>query len=176
MPRIPLHAKGRPPKKTDGLPTAQLAKSQGIKIKNPKDYVVIIGDKIVDGRRVITVTPTLPSELPEGFKVRYNPPGGESVIVTIIRDYGDTLDVELPNGQTSIVGRSKLALIFQGPTDARLVHKKDLRKKFGDKIGKLFWDSSTGTRVPFVPPPRKSVPPKKEEPKPEPKPEEVPKG
>ncbi len=175
--KTPIHAKGRPPRKSDGHPSAQLALAKGIKIKNPKDYVVIIGDKIVDGRRVLTITPTLPSELPEGFKVRYNPPGGESVIVTIVRDYGETLDVQLPNGQTSIVGRSKLALIFQGPTNARLVHKKELHKMFGDRVAKLFWNRSTGTRVPVmsVPPSRKSVPPK-EEPKPEPKPEEPPKG
>ena len=151
---IPIHRRTsqRPPKKTDGFPSARLAAEQGIKIKNPKDYVVLIGDKILDGRRAVTIAPKLPDTLPAGAQLRYSPPKGASSVVSVVTDYGDTVRVTLADKSELVVERDHLAMIVTVNARPRLVHKRDLHKFFGDAIGRIFWDRVAGMRVPYVSP------------------------
>lgn len=134
-------------------PAKVIAKRDGIKIKRPADYVVIIGDRIIDGKRVHMIRAVLPPDLPPGTELLYKTPDKGTVTVTVVHDYGDDVKIALSDKTEVMVPRSLLAL-QAFPTRPTLVHKSKLYKYIGEKAAARFWDAKIRLRVPAAPPPK----------------------
>lgn len=145
-----LQRNSRPPSKRDSHPVTLIAKEQGIKVKNPKDYVILIGNRIIDGRRSLTIESGVPSRLEQGVELEYRPPTGAPCVVRVVADYGDTVEVaHAEEGKPNqVVERTRLFVRYVGPSKPRLVHKSHLRRLFGEKLAANFWDHKLRMRVP----------------------------
>jgi len=134
-------------------PAKVIAKRDGIKIKRPADYVVIIGDRIIDGKRVHMIRAVLPADIPSGTELLYKTPDKGPIKVTVVHDYGDDVKIALEDKTEVMVPRS-LLLLQALPTKPTLVHKSKLYKYIGGKAAARFWDAKLGLRVPAAPPPK----------------------
>lgn len=134
-------------------PAKVIAKRDGVKIKRPADYVVIIGDRIIDGKRIHMIRAVLPADLPPGTELLYKTPDKGSVTVKVVHDYGDDVKVALEDGTEVMVPRS-LLMLQAFPSKPTLVHKSKLYKYIGEKAAARFWDSKVRLRVPAAPPPK----------------------
>jgi len=133
-------------------PLKELGTNQGMRVKHPKDFVVLMGNRLIDGKRMFTFTQALPSELPMGMSVVYHSDKGDPV-VQVIKDYGEEVMVLIPattegeQATQAMVARAKLGLL-PFPAKPTLVHKRDLHKYIGAKAAAAFWDSKLRLRVP----------------------------
>lgn len=134
-------------------PAKVIAKRDGVKIKDPKNYVVIIGDRIIDGKRIHMIHAVLPADLPPGTELLYKTPDKGQITVTVVHDYGDDVKVALEDKAEIMVPRS-LLMLQAFPTKPTLVHKSKLYKYIGEKAAARFWDSKVRLRVPAAPPPK----------------------
>jgi hypothetical protein len=142
-------------KKQNQHPCAVIAREKGLKIGNPKDYVVVMGNRILDGRRSMTLEAALPEKLEPGTKLRYKRDNGETH-VEVVNDYGLEVQVAFSDGNKSMVDRNHLFLPIRFSEGPLLVHKSKLHKMFGERIASLFWDSKLRMRVPPASPAKRS--------------------
>jgi hypothetical protein len=127
---------------------AQYAKKLGVKLQgSPREYALIIGDRVMDDHRVIVVSRQVPETLKEGDVVRYVPPGEDKQLsATVIADYQDTVRIKVG----SVECLATRANLRAQPTaeKPRIVRKRDLHKHIDSSVAALFWDRKLGLRVP----------------------------